>query len=175
MHFLYHLMSGTICNWQYHQQCCYSKTNLSQSGLWAQDRLKLSREQKHQIVAIRQRFLETMRNIMVQRRAATDVLQLPLPMRYEDSASLMCFADATIASEKSLLLLCQQQKDAYRLMQHSIREVGAVIMCPFLQMPRLMMQLWMACKPASNAAFDCRPPCHCLHCCPHSSFFADGS
>ena len=123
-------MSGTICNWQHHQQCCFSKSSLSRRGLWAQDRLKLSGEQKHQIVAIRRRFLETMRNIMVQRRAATEVLQLPLPMRYEDSASLMCFADATIASEKSLLSLCRQQKDAYRLMQHGIREVGSIIMYP---------------------------------------------
>ena len=88
-----------------------------------QDRLKLSREQKQHIVAIRRRFLETMGHIMMQRRAAREALQLPLPVRYEDAASLMHYADALIASENSLLTLCQQQKEAYRLILYGVREV----------------------------------------------------
>ena len=44
-----------------------------------QDRLKLSREQKDHILSVRMRFLETMRHVMMQRRAAQEALELPLP------------------------------------------------------------------------------------------------
>ncbi len=89
----------------------------------AQDRLKLSREQKEQIVTIRRRFLETMGHIIMQRQAAREAMQLPLPVRYENAASLMHYADALIATESSLLTLCQQQKEAYRLILYGVREV----------------------------------------------------
>ena len=88
-----------------------------------QERLKLSREQKEQIVATRRQFLETMGHIMMQRRAAREALQLPLPVRYENAASLMLYADVLLASENSLLTLCQQQKEAYRLILYGVREV----------------------------------------------------
>lgn len=88
-----------------------------------QDRLKLSREQKDHILSVRMRFLETMRHVMMQRRAAQEALELPLPAQYENEASLMHFAEVTLASEKSLLALCQQQKEAYRLIHYAVREV----------------------------------------------------
>ena len=88
-----------------------------------QDRLKLSREQKDHILSVRMRFLETMRRVMMQRRAAQEALELPLPAQYENEASLMHFAEVTLASEKSLLALCQQQKEAYRLIHYGVREV----------------------------------------------------
>ena len=88
-----------------------------------QDRLKLSREQKDHILSVRMRFLETMRHVMMQRRAAQEALELPLPAQYENEASLMHFAEVTLASEKSLLALCQQQKEAYRLIHYGVREV----------------------------------------------------
>ncbi|CAK0782705.1 hypothetical protein CVIRNUC_005900 [Coccomyxa viridis] len=87
------------------------------------DRLKLSREQKDHILSVRMRFLETMRHVMMQRRAAQEALELPLPAQYENEASLMHFAEVTLASEKSLLALCQQQKEAYRLIHYAVREV----------------------------------------------------
>ena len=74
-------------------------------------------------MAIRRRFLETVGHIMMQRRTAREALQLPLPVRYEGAASLMHYADALLASEKSLLSMCQQQKEAYRLIQYGVREV----------------------------------------------------
>ena len=88
-----------------------------------QDRLKLSRQQKDHILSVRMRFLETMRHVMMQRRAAQEALELPLPAQYENEASLMHFAEVTLASEKSLLALCQQQKEAYRLIHYGVREV----------------------------------------------------
>jgi len=103
----------------YNTECTQSLKQMSV----AQDRLKLSQEQKQHIVAIRRRFLETMGHIMMQRRAAREALQLPLPVRYEDSASLLHYADATITSERCLLALCQQQKEAYRLITYGVREV----------------------------------------------------
>ena len=89
-----------------------------------QDRLKLSSEQKDHILSVRMRFLETMRHVMMQRRAAQAALELPLPALYENAASLMHFAEITLASEKSLLALCQEQKEAYRLIHYGVREVG---------------------------------------------------
>ena len=91
-----------------------------------QDRLKLSHEQKDHIVSVRLRFLETMRHVMMQRRAAQEALELPLPAQYENAASLMHFAEVTLASEKSLLALCQQQKEAYRLIHYGVREVDCI-------------------------------------------------
>ena len=88
-----------------------------------QDRLKLSREQKDHILSVRMRFLETMRHVTMQRKAAQEALELPLPAQYENEASLMHFAEVTLASEKSLLALCQQQKEAYRLIHYGVREV----------------------------------------------------
>ena len=102
-----------------------------------QERLKLSREQKEQIVAIRRRFLETMGHVMMQRRAAQEAMQLPLPVRYENAASLMHYADALIATENSLITLCQQQKEAYRLILYGVREVRCSPLLAYACLPAL--------------------------------------
>ena len=78
---------------------------MSLAELMVQDRLKLSREQKDHILSVRMRFLETMRHVIMQRRAAQEALELPLPAQYENEASLMHFAEVTLASVKSLLAL----------------------------------------------------------------------